>query len=161
MPEQRMHTNTPRFHEAQRGCLLRLQSAQALLLSSLTSALRAARLRSAVSAMGGGRRDMVVVGLVVVLLRRLCLGHRRGRSVLQLLIDAGSFAWTIGVLEFVCLLLLYVSSLRPEVTERTSRIVGTSSALRVARAETNKGKRNVHECLSAGKAYKRLTCRYI
>lgn len=54
-----MQTKTPRFHEAQRGCLLRLQSAQDLLLSSLTSALRAARLRSAVSGPEGGRRDMV------------------------------------------------------------------------------------------------------
>jgi len=61
MPEQRMQTKTPRFQEAQRGCLLRLQSAQDLLVSSFTRALRAPRLRSAVSTPGGARRDMVYV----------------------------------------------------------------------------------------------------
>jgi hypothetical protein len=62
MPEQRMHTKTPRFQEAHRGCLLRLQSAQDLLDSSLTSCLSVARFCSVRSApAGGGRRDMVVV----------------------------------------------------------------------------------------------------
>lgn len=61
MPEQRMQKKTPRFHEAQRGCLLRLQSAQDLLDSSLTSCLSVARLRSAASAAAvvvARRRDM-------------------------------------------------------------------------------------------------------
>lgn len=57
-----MQMNTPMFHDAQRGCLLRLQSAQVLLDSSLTSALRVARLASVRSAppAAGGRRDMLV-----------------------------------------------------------------------------------------------------
>jgi len=63
-----MQIKTPRFHDAHRGCLLRLQSAQDLLDSSFTSAFSAARLRSAVSAAGGRRSDMVVFG---------CLGRRR------------------------------------------------------------------------------------
>lgn len=37
-----MHTKTPMFQEAHLGCLLRLQSAQVLLYSSLTSCLRVA-----------------------------------------------------------------------------------------------------------------------
>jgi hypothetical protein len=40
MPEHRMHTKTPRFQLAHRGCLFRLQSAHTLLPSSFTSALR-------------------------------------------------------------------------------------------------------------------------
>lgn len=50
IPEQRIHMKTPKFQAAHRGCLLRLQSAHDLFVSSLTRALRAARLRSAVSA---------------------------------------------------------------------------------------------------------------
>jgi len=60
MPEQRMHTKTPMFQLAQRGCLLRLQSAHDLFDSSLTSCLSVARFCSVRSAFaGGGRRDMV------------------------------------------------------------------------------------------------------
>lgn len=72
MPEQRMQTKTPRFQEAQRGCLLRLQSAQSLLLSSLVSVLSAARLRSVVSTAAGARRDIVVVVVVDVRGREVC-----------------------------------------------------------------------------------------
>jgi hypothetical protein len=60
MPEHRMQTKTPKFQDAHRGCLLRLQSAHDLFDSSLTSCLSVARLRSAASAPGGGgRRDML------------------------------------------------------------------------------------------------------
>lgn len=55
-----MQTKTPRFHDAQRGCLFRLQSAHDLFVSSLTSALSFTLFASAlVAAAGGGRRDMV------------------------------------------------------------------------------------------------------
>lgn len=68
-----MHTKTPRFHDAQRGCLLRLQSAQDLLDSSFTSAfsltLFASAAWAAAAAAVGGRRDMLAVfGVVVVVL---------------------------------------------------------------------------------------------
>lgn len=63
IPEHRMHTKTPRFQDAQRGCLLRLQSAQDLLVSSLTSALSltlfASAAFAAAAAAVGGRRDML------------------------------------------------------------------------------------------------------
>ena len=58
MPEQRMQTKTPMFHEAQRGCLLRLQSAQDLLDSSLTSCLSVARFCSLRSAAEAALRDI-------------------------------------------------------------------------------------------------------
>jgi hypothetical protein len=61
MPLQRMHTKTPMFHEAQRGCLLTLQSAQDLLDSSLTSCLSVARFCSVRSGPEGVLRDIVVV----------------------------------------------------------------------------------------------------
>ena len=60
-----MQRKTPRFHDAQRGCLLRLQSAQLLLGSSLTSCLRVARfcsLRSGAAA--PGLRDIFDCGCV-------------------------------------------------------------------------------------------------
>lgn len=49
------------LHDAQRGCLLRLQSAQDLLGSSFTSALSVARFCSVRSGpeAAGGRRDIV------------------------------------------------------------------------------------------------------
>lgn len=54
-----MQMKMPRFQLAHRGCLLRLQSAQILLDSSLTSCFSAARLRSVDSApAAGGRRDI-------------------------------------------------------------------------------------------------------
>ena len=59
MPLQRMHTKTPMFHEAQRGCLLRLQSAQDLFDSSLTSCFSVARFCSVRSGPEGTRRDIV------------------------------------------------------------------------------------------------------
>lgn len=61
MPEQRMQMKMPRFQLAHRGCLLRLQSAQLLFDSSLTSCLRVARFCSALSAPGAGRRDIFAV----------------------------------------------------------------------------------------------------
>lgn len=61
IPEQRMQMNTPIFQLAHRGCLLRLQSAQLLFDSTLTSAFRVARLASARSAPAGGRRDMIAI----------------------------------------------------------------------------------------------------
>lgn len=61
MPEQRMQMKIPRFQDAHRGCLLRLQSAQTLFAGSWTRLLRAARLRSVVSADAeAARRDIVV-----------------------------------------------------------------------------------------------------
>ena len=57
MPEQRMHMKTPMFQEAHRGCLLRLQSAHDLLVSSLTSCLSVARFCSLLSG-PAARRDM-------------------------------------------------------------------------------------------------------
>ena len=62
MPLQRMHTKTPMVHEAQRGCLLRLQSAQDLFDSSFTSCLSVARFCSARSGPEGTRRDIVGEG---------------------------------------------------------------------------------------------------
>lgn len=59
MPEQRMQRKIPMFHDAQRGCLLRLQSAQDLLASSLTSCFSVARFCSVRSGPAGGRRDMI------------------------------------------------------------------------------------------------------
>ena len=59
MPLQRMHTKTPMFHEAQRGCLLRLQSAQDLFDSSFTSCLSVALFCSVRSGPEGTRRDMM------------------------------------------------------------------------------------------------------
>ena len=61
MPLQRMQTKTPMFHEAQRGCLLTLQSAQDLLDSSFTSCLRVARFCSVRSGPEGVLRDIVLV----------------------------------------------------------------------------------------------------
>ena len=61
MPEQRMHTNTPIFQLAHRGCLFRLQSAQLLLDSSLTSDLSVARFCSALSGPAPGRLDILAV----------------------------------------------------------------------------------------------------
>lgn len=58
MPEHRMQTKTPKFHDAHRGCLLRLQSAHDLLDSSLTSALSLTLFASAALALVGGRRDI-------------------------------------------------------------------------------------------------------
>jgi hypothetical protein len=56
-----MHTKTPRFQLAHRGCLLRLQSAQVLLVSSLRRLLRVAWFWAARSAAGlGARLDMAV-----------------------------------------------------------------------------------------------------
>lgn len=57
MPEQRMQTKTPRFHEAHLGCLLRLQSAQDLFDSSFTSCFSVALFCSLRSG-GGARRDI-------------------------------------------------------------------------------------------------------
>jgi hypothetical protein len=56
IPEQRMHTKTPMFQDAHRGCLLRLQSAHVLLDSSLTSCLSVARFCAERST---GRLDMM------------------------------------------------------------------------------------------------------
>ena len=56
MPEHRIQTKTPRFQLAHRGCLFLLQSAQTLLPSSLTKALRVCAFCAALSA--GGRRDI-------------------------------------------------------------------------------------------------------
>lgn len=60
IPEQRMHTKTPKFQEAHLGCLLRLQSAHDLFDSSLTSDLRVTLLISALSAAAlAVRRDIL------------------------------------------------------------------------------------------------------
>jgi len=58
IPEQRMHMKTPMFHEAHRGCLLRLQSPHDLLVSSLTSCLSVARFCSLLSG-PAVRRDIL------------------------------------------------------------------------------------------------------
>ena len=58
MPEQRMQTKTPRFQLAQRGCLLRLQSAQILLPSSFSNALIVCWFCAARSAGAATRRDI-------------------------------------------------------------------------------------------------------
>jgi len=60
-----MQMKTPRFQEAQRGCLLRLQSAQVLFVGRFVSVLRAALLRSAVSTEGPRRDILGGVDLVV------------------------------------------------------------------------------------------------
>lgn len=55
MPEHLMHTKTPRFQLAQRGCLFLLQSAHTLLPSSLTSALSVWAFCAALSLPAAGR----------------------------------------------------------------------------------------------------------
>jgi hypothetical protein len=56
MPEQRIQINIPRFQEAHRGCLLRLQSAHILLGSSFKRALIVCWFWAAWA--GFGRRDI-------------------------------------------------------------------------------------------------------
>lgn len=68
IPEQRMHTNTPRFQLAHLGCLLRLQSAQTLLPSSLTRAFSVWAFCAALSA---GALALLRFILVVYPYRRL------------------------------------------------------------------------------------------
>lgn len=63
MPEQRMQIKTPMFQDAHRGCLLRLQSAHVLLVSSLTSCLSVAWFCAERST---GRLDMMCVCLCCV-----------------------------------------------------------------------------------------------
>jgi hypothetical protein len=64
IPLQRMHTKTPKFHEAHRGCLLTLQSAHDLLDSSFTSCLRVARFCSVRSGPEGVLRDIAGEGVL-------------------------------------------------------------------------------------------------
>jgi hypothetical protein len=59
MPEHRMQMKTPRFQDAHRGCLLRLQSAQDLLLSNFTNCFSVARFCSAL--LPDVERDMLTV----------------------------------------------------------------------------------------------------
>lgn len=60
MPEHLMHTNTPRFQLAHRGCLFRLQSAHTLFPSSLTRALSVWAFCAARSLPAAGRFRFIV-----------------------------------------------------------------------------------------------------
>lgn len=79
MPEQRMQTKTPRFQDAHRGCLLRLQSAHDLFDSSFTSCLR-----MAAWSFGGGRRDIVSVSCAVAAGFKVPRNDSRWRPIVKL-----------------------------------------------------------------------------
>ena len=88
-----MQRKTPMFHEAQRGCLLRLQSAQVLFDSSLTSCLSVARFCSARSGAVGTRRDIVVVQEVELEGRVIAKREREPPPLWWMMFELGEYSY--------------------------------------------------------------------